>query len=99
MVPTDALRMERFIKGLVNLMFTTLSSHMGRIIYAKAMDVALCIEVGQQERRVAREAAKKSKSQGSFLGGPNSSGSFDPQSHQQSTQGGATSSKPTPISV
>ena len=46
MVPTDTLRTERFIRGLANLMFTTLLSHVGRITYAKAVDVTLHIEAG-----------------------------------------------------
>ena len=81
MVPTDALRTERFIRGLANPMLTTLSSHVGKTTYAEAVDVALRIEVGQQERRASQEAAEKSKSRGSFLGGPSASGSFDPHNH------------------
>ena len=46
MVPSDALRMERFIRGLAKPMFTTLSSYVGRIIYAEAEDAALRIKAG-----------------------------------------------------
>ena len=40
MVSTDALRAEIFIKGLANLMFTTLS----RITYAEVVDAVLRIK-------------------------------------------------------
>ena len=44
MVPTNAPRIERFIQGLANLMFTTLSSHIRRITYTKAVETTLHIE-------------------------------------------------------
>lgn len=72
MVPTDALRTGGFIRGLANPMFTTLSSHVGRITYTEAMDASLHIKAGQQKRKANREAAKKPKSRGSFSKGPSS---------------------------
>lgn len=42
-------------------MFTTLSSHVGKITYAKVVDAALHIEVGQIERKASRDAIKKPK--------------------------------------
>ena len=42
-------------------MFTTLSSHVGRITYAEAVDAALRIEAGQMERKASKDIAKKPK--------------------------------------
>ena len=50
-------------------MFTILSSHVRRIIYAEAIDAAIRIEASQLEQKAAREATKKPKLQGSFSGG------------------------------
>ena len=58
MVPTDALRIERFIQGLVNLMFTMLSSYVRRITYAKAVDATLHIKAGQIERKGSKDVTK-----------------------------------------
>ena len=69
MVSIDALRTKRFIRGLANPMFTILSSHVRRIIYAEAIDAAIRIEASQLEQKAAREATEKPKLQGSFSGG------------------------------
>ena len=50
-MPIDVLRTKGFIRGLANLMFTMLSSHVRRITYAEAVDTALHIEAGQMERK------------------------------------------------
>lgn len=42
-------------------MFTTLSSYVGRIRYAEVIDVALCIEASQMEKKAFRVANKKPK--------------------------------------
>lgn len=69
MVPNDALRAERFIWGLANPMFITLSSYVRRITYVKAIDAALQIEDGIMERRALKEATKKPNVRGSFSRG------------------------------
>ena len=68
MVPTDALRVERFIQGLANLIFTMLSSYVRRITYAEAVNTALWIEAENIERIASKEATKKPNVKGSFFG-------------------------------
>ena len=95
MVPIDALRKKRFILELANPLFTMLSSHIGRITYAEVVDVALRIAAGQMERKASKDATKKPKVQGSFLGGPSSGEHFGSQSQQRNIQGGAHSLGPS----
>ena len=80
-------------------MFTTLSSYVGRIRYAEVIDVALCIEASQMEKKAFRVANKKPKLWGSFLGGSGSSRGFDYQSPQRNTEDSATSSGLSPMSI
>ena len=61
MVTTEALRMTRFICGLANLMFTTLSSQFTKLTYAEAVNTAMRIEDRRMDKKVAREAIKKQK--------------------------------------
>ena len=69
LVATKALRVERFIRGLVNPLFTTLAPQIHKITYAKAVNAALLIESGKMERKASKEATKKPKTRVSFLVG------------------------------
>ena len=55
LVASAALRVERFVRGLVNPLFTALAPQINKTTYAEAVNVALLIELGKMERRSPRK--------------------------------------------
>ena len=74
MVAINGLRIEKFIHGLTNLMFSTIASLVSKMTYVEVVNVALQIELGTKERRASKESTKKLKMRGSFSGGSSSGG-------------------------
>ena len=64
---TATLKVERFIQGLADPLFTTLAPQIGKVTYAKAVNIAMLIEFGKIEIRASKEVAKKQKARGFFF--------------------------------
>ena len=58
-------------------MFTTMSSQVRKLTYVEVVDVVMHMEMGRMEKKASREAPKKLKVQGSFIGGSSSGQDID----------------------
>ena len=54
---------------MIEPIFTTLSSQVWKLTYAKVVGIVMQMETRRMEKKAFREAAKKPKVQGSFMGG------------------------------
>ena len=61
LVATEVLRIERFIRGIADPLFTTLIPQIGKATYDEVVNIALMIESGKMKRRASKEATKKLK--------------------------------------
>ena len=80
-------------------MFTTLSSHIERITYAKAIDATLHIKASQMDRKGSKDVTKYPKVQGLFSGDLSLGEGFGCQNQQWNIQGGAAFSRPSQMSI
>ena len=88
LVPTEKMKIERFIDGLVRPLFRAVAPQMKTFpSYAAAVDCARMIEMKEMEVRVSQERTKKFKSEGGFSG--QSSGATSKRSKSQSHKGGS----------
>ena len=88
LVPTERMRIERFIEGLVMPLYRAVAPQMKTFpSYAAAVDCARMIEMKEMEMRASQERAKKIKIGGNFSG--QSSGTYGKGSKSQAPQGGS----------
>ena len=88
LVPTERMRIERFIEGLVMPLYRAVAPQMKTFpSYAAAVDCARMIEMKEMEMRASQERAKKFKIGGNFSG--QSSGTYGKGSKSQAPQGGS----------
>ena len=59
LVSTDTMKARRFVRGLLDLLFSNLLPMVGRMSYAEIVDAAYGFEIGREERRAAKESGKK----------------------------------------
>ena len=83
LVAIETLRAERFIRGLVDPLFTTLVPQIGKVTFAEVMNATLLIEFSKMERRASKEANKEPKTWGFFSGGSSFEGGYGSQSQQR----------------
>ena len=83
MVDTKALKISRFSRGLAMTMCTTLSSQVRKLTYVKVVNIAMRMETRRIEKKASREAAKKPKVQGSFMGGSSSRQDMDSKGNRR----------------
>ena len=76
LVSTETMKVRRFVRGLVDPLFSNFFQTVRSISYAEIMDAAYGLEFGREERRIAKESGKKQKMRGSFSGGCSSGGVY-----------------------